>query len=91
MRLAVNDAISRCTNKAHHAYKNYGGRGLSVYPPWIENKEEFIKYLLTLPGHDNPSLWLDREDNENGYEPGNLGFVTPSESRMNQRRMYDPS
>lgn len=86
LRAAVKNAIMRCTNPNHTQYADYGCRGIKVYPPWIEDRRLFVEYLMTLEGWDNPLLWLDRENNEGNYEPGNLRWVTPSISRVNSRR-----
>lgn len=82
----VASIIYRCTDKNHKQYHNYGGRGIRVHQPWIENLWTFVDYLCTLPGWDNPNLWLDRADNEGHYEPGNLRFVTPQTSGRNTRQ-----
>lgn len=86
LRKAARSAIYRCTNPADQAYHNYGGRGVVVYGPWVDDVKLFVAYLLTLPGHDDSSLVLDRTENNKGYEPGNLRFVTWSVSNSNQRR-----
>lgn len=67
-------------------YKDYGGRGIKLYEPWINDAKSFIKYCMTLPGWDNPNLKLDRINNEGNYEPGNLRFTTNYISILNRRR-----
>ena len=37
---------ARCYNKNHHAYKNYGGRGIKVCEDWLEDIECFILWAL---------------------------------------------
>ena len=86
IRQKAYNAVERCTNPAHPKYKHYAGRGIKVYAPWLERMELFVAYLMSLPGWDDNSLRLDREDNDKGYEPGNLRFVTVSESMKNRRR-----
>ena len=81
----VNNVIGRCANSCHIQWKDYGGRGISVYPLWTEDKWKFIEYLSQLPGYNDPSLLLDRENNDGDYEPGNLRFVTRSVSNYNRR------
>ena len=83
LRQAAWSAIDRCTNPNNPRYVDWGGRGIRV---WFKDKVEFFEYLLTLPGHDNFSLVLDRIDNDKNYEPGNLRFVTHRESSSNRRR-----
>lgn len=82
----VYNAIRRCTDPECVAWKDYGGRGITVYPPWVADKKLFLEYLMTLPWHEDPDSWLDRRDNDRGYEPGNLRFVTPKVSANNTRR-----
>lgn len=86
LRVKVRHAILRCTRPAHPGYGNYGGRGICVCEQWLGDPVEFVLYLATLPGWDDPSLMLDREDNDGHYEPGNLRFVTRRESQANRRR-----
>ena len=76
--------ISRCTSPTCRVYASYGGRGIKVYEKWREDRWAFLRYVQTLPGWDNPDLQLDRTDNEKGYFPGNLRFVTCSENARNR-------
>lgn len=82
----VLNAIARCCNERHPLYTYYGGRGISICDAWLEEPWQFEQYLLSLEGHDMPGLWLDRIDNDGDYEPGNLRFVTPSQSASNRKR-----
>jgi hypothetical protein len=84
--VAISHAILRCLNPSDASYKDYGGRGIKVQTEWVNDRAKFLAYLLTLPGHQNPKLFLDREDNNGHYEPGNLRFVTRVVSNQNQRR-----
>lgn len=72
----VHNAIQRCTNEDNPQYSDYGGRGIGVYAPWLDDPAQFMAYLMTLPGWDDPSLVLDRRDKSGNYEPGNLRFVS---------------
>lgn len=85
LRRRAYGAIARCVCKTHPNYPDYGGRGIGVYPGWRFNARAFVDYLLTLPGHDDPTLTIDRINNNGNYEPGNLRFVTRREQRINQR------
>lgn len=84
--LSVDNAIRRCTDKNHRQWNSYGGRGIAIYPPWLENKKEFVKYLATLSGCNDTEKVLDRINNEEGYLPGNLRFVSYSVSSLNRRK-----
>ena len=76
----VYSAINRCSTHLH-----YGGRGIQVHKPWLKDPTAFVVYLTTLEGWNNPSLMLDRIDNDGHYEPGNLRFTTYEESNYNRR------
>lgn len=83
LRKAVENVLARCTNEEHPHYHSYGGRGIEVR---FDSPIEFVEHLLTLEGCDDPSLVLDRIDNDGHYEPGNLRFATYSQSSANTRR-----
>jgi hypothetical protein len=78
-------AISRCTDPSHKAWPNYGGRGIAIYPPWVDDRLEWLRYAITLHGWNNRKLDLDRIDNDKGYAPGNLRLVSRSENSRNRR------
>jgi hypothetical protein len=82
----ISAIIIRCTNPQSQTYPDYGGRGITVHPAWVENRVEFLRHLVELDGWDQPQLQLDRIDNNGGYVPGNLRFVTRSENGKNKRR-----
>ena len=81
----VSSCIGRCHNKRLKTYANYGGRGIHVHEEWRKSRREFLRYLLTLEGWDQPDLELDRINVDKGYEPGNLRFVTKAENAKNKR------
>jgi len=83
----ISACIVRCENPNATVYADYGGRGIRVWPAWVESRVGFLRYLLTLDGWDKPELQLDRIDNNRGYEPGNLRFCTRSENMANKRRI----
>lgn len=74
----------RCFNPRDPAYKNYGGRGISVY--WGRDRRAFLEHLVTLDGWDDPSLDIDRIDVDGDYAPGNLRFITRQENARNKRK-----
>lgn len=85
----LSSAISRCSNPNNASYKHYGLRGITVYSVWVLDRVEFLKYIQTLPGWDQPELELDRIDNDGGYEPGNIRFATKAVNIGNKRRVED--
>ena len=82
---AAMHAIRRCTDENDERYADYGGRGIAVHPPWVEDRSLFAEYLCTLPGFDDPDSVLDRIENDKGYEPGNLRWVDVNTSNLNRR------
>ena len=83
----LSSAISRCHNKKNRAYPNYGGRGIFVFDGWRTDKRAFLLHVQTLAGWDDPELEMDREDNDRGYEPGNIRFISRSENSNNRRQV----
>lgn len=81
----ISAAIQRCRDPKDKGFPNYGGRGVRVHPPWVEARHEFLAYLMTLEGHDDPKLDMDRIDTDGNYEPGNLRFVTRAVNTNNRR------
>jgi hypothetical protein len=62
----------RCLDPKRECYKYYGGRGITIFPGWINNFSAFFEHIGPCP----PGLELDRIDNNGNYEPGNVRWVT---------------
>ena len=62
----------RILNKNDKRFKDYGGRGITLYEPWINSSKLFIEYVQSLDNNDKLDYSLDRIDNNGNYEPGNL-------------------
>jgi len=75
----------RCYNLNSSAWKNYGGRGITVYDDWINDFGAWLKYVESLPHYKEKDRSLDRIDNDKGYEPGNLKWATKAEQSNNRR------
>ncbi|AVM69756.1 hypothetical protein C3V36_11205 [Lachnospiraceae bacterium oral taxon 500] len=73
---------SRCTNSKNKAYKNYGGRGITVCDEWL-SYDNFYEWAMA-NGYDE-SLTIDRADNDENYEPSNCRWV-PMECQLRNKR-----
>ena len=76
---------ARCTKPSHKQYKHYGGRGISLHAPWINDPAAFVAYLDEVLGLRPEGHSLDRIDNDKGYEPGNLRWAEARTQIHNRR------
>jgi hypothetical protein len=75
--------IYRCTNNKCAAFKNYGGRNISVCLEW----KYFIVFKKWAEGNGyRNNLQIDRIDNNGNYNPFNCRFVTRSINHINRRK-----
>lgn len=81
---------NRCLNKANRAYKNYGGRGISVSPKWMEfsqfKNDMGGLYSQAINDYPKQRITLERIDNEKGYSKKNCKWIPFSEQSKNTRR-----
>jgi len=77
---------SRCNNPLFHKYHLYGGRGITLYEPWIGDFKAFYEYISELPNYDKKGYTLDRKNNNGNYEPGNIRWVNWSIQNKNKRK-----
>lgn len=76
------NAKQRCTNPNSPDWDNYGGRGITMAPEWVESFAAFMEHIGPKP---DGALTLDRIDNDRGYEPGNVRWATRKDQAHNQR------
>jgi hypothetical protein len=72
----------RCTSPSNPSWADYGGRGITVDPTWLESFETFYADMGPRP---TPDHQLDRVNNMSGYGPGNCRWATRIENCSNRR------
>lgn len=72
----------RCLNQNHHAYKNYGGRGITICDEWKDSFECFINDMGFKPTKKHT---LDRINNELGYYKDNCRWALMTVQNKNRR------
>lgn len=76
---------ARTGNSNHKSYQNYGGRGIKLHDPWVEDFISFKTWLDENLGPCPDGHSLDRIDNDGNYEPNNLRWATQSQQERNKR------
>lgn len=74
--------LQRCENPNVSAYRNYGGRGITVCNEW-HDPQVFIEWALS--NGWQKGLSIDRIDNDAGYSPDNCRWVTRKVQARNMR------
>jgi hypothetical protein len=88
----VRKVIQRCYDDTELNYINYGGRGIIVYQPWLDDVELFYDYLETqmpetieqFEARTGQKATLDRINVNGNYEPENLRWATDEEQQQNK-------
>ena len=83
LRRIYSGMIQRCYNKNSNGYENYGGRGISICPEWLNSREKFIDWALS-HGYAN-DLSIDRINVNGNYEPSNCRWATDEVQLENRR------
>lgn len=76
------DIKSRCFLKTHHAYSDYGERGISLAD---EFRNDFAAFFAYIGEPLNKGDSIDRIDNDKGYERGNLRWADKKTQNRNRR------
>jgi hypothetical protein len=71
----------RCLNPDNDAYRNYGGRGITIAPEW----DDFRAFLRDMGPKPTPKHQLDRVDNSKGYSKENCRWTSRVENLNNKR------
>lgn len=79
--------IDRTTRQTHQAWKNYGGRGITVCERWRngEGHHSGFDCFLADMGERSKGTSIDRIDNAKGYEPANCRWTSDVVQVRNRR------
>ena len=83
-----NGMRQRCLNPKSVAYKNYGGRGISICEEWKNSRDKFVIWALSHGYSDE--LSLDRMDVNGNYTPENCRWVSQAVQSNNRRHYWLP-
>jgi len=75
-------AVQRCFNPRNKAYRNYGGRGITMSGEWRDSFDTFIHDMGFKPTSAHS---LDRVNNDGPYSRKNCRWATRVEQNNNQR------
>ena len=75
---------TRCYNQNCKAYKNYGGRSITMFDKWKNSFEDF--YEWSLKNNYKEDLTIDRIDVNGNYEPSNCRWITAKKQHSNMRK-----
>jgi hypothetical protein len=78
----------RCLNPNGKYWRRYGGRGITMHPPWIEDFALFRDWAMA-NGYEK-DLTIDRRENDEGYYPWNCQWLTLLENSTKGNRDVAP-
>jgi hypothetical protein len=80
----------RCLNPDNAAYRNYGGKGITIYGTWRDAMTGFPAFVAWAKDQGyEPGLSIDRIDPDDDYRPANCRWITKRENLLRAGRMLD--
>jgi hypothetical protein len=73
---------SRCLSETNEDFHLYGGRGIGIHQPWVD---DFWNFWDDMARGWRNGLSLDRIDVNGNYEPGNCRWATQQTQCRNRR------
>ena len=73
---------TRCLNRNHVSFHDYGGRGIVICERWLRS---FTNFLADMGEKPSKAHFLDRVDNDGNYEPSNCRWATNIMQARNRR------
>jgi len=74
----------RCFNPNSTSFKNYGERGITIYPEWDDFS---VFYQWAMENGYHSGLTIERKNNDGNYEPSNCTWIPNGQQRRNNRRV----
>ena len=73
--------VQRCHNTKNPGYPHYGGRGIEVCLDWMD----FRTFMADMGSGYRKGLWIERDDNNEGYDVTNCRWATPKQQSLNRK------
>lgn len=85
LRVRYSNMVKRCCDKNDREYRHYGERGIKIEPIWLGENGFMNFYEWSINNGFDPSLTIDRIDNNGNYGPDNCRWVSNVVNQNNKR------